>query len=103
LLTEFQTSAFVGLVEKTTTIVDEADRKQIPKLLNALGTIDLGLIQRTLMFLKIAEDIVLQAEPRVEQQEKNRSQADPSVAAGEIISLLEGISTVVASVAEDAP
>lgn len=91
-LTEFQTSRFVELVEKTATIVDEADREQIPKLLNALGSLDLGLIQRTMSFLTIANDIVSQAEPRVTQQEAVRGQSDPSAAAAEITSLLEGLS-----------
>ena len=100
LLTEFQTSRFVDLVEKVHTIVDEADREQIPKLLNALGTIDLGLIQRTMSFLKIANEIVSLAEPRAAQQEAIRGQADPSVAAGEVIALLEGVSGVRAPVAE---
>lgn len=100
LLTEFQTSRFVDLVDKTATIVGEADREQIPKLLNALGTIDLGLIQRTMSFLRIAEEIVSQAEPRVGQQEAIRNQADPSLAAGEIIELLEGVSSVKATSVE---
>ncbi|RWO88600.1 protein DpdH [Mesorhizobium sp.] len=99
-LTEFQTSRFVDLVEKTATIVDEADREQIPKMLNALGSIDLGLVQRTMSFLKIANEIVSLAEPRVAQQEAIRGQSDPSVAAGEIVALLEGVSGVQASAAE---
>ena len=102
-LTEFQTSRFVDLVAKTATIVDEADREQIPKLLNALGSIDLGLIQRTISFLKISNEIVSQAEPRVRQQEAVRGQSDPSVAAGEIVALLEGVSGVRAPVAEATP
>ncbi|TCM76760.1 protein DpdH [Rhizobium sp. BK068] len=91
-LTEFQTSRFVDLVEKTATIVDEADREQIPKLLNALGSLDLGLIQRTMSFLTIANEIVSQAEPRVAQQEAVRGQSDPNSVAAEIIILLEGAS-----------
>lgn len=99
-LTEFQTSRFVDLVAKTATIVDEADREQIPKLLNALGSIDLGQIQRTMSFLNIANEIVSLAEPRVAQQEAIRGQSDPSVAAAEIIALLEGVSGVQATAAE---
>ncbi|MGW9946516.1 hypothetical protein J2W92_001853 [Rhizobium leguminosarum] len=91
-LTEFQTSRFVDLVEKTATIVDEADREQIPKLLNALGSLDLGLIQRTMSFLTLANQIVSQAEPRVTQQEAVRGQSDPNSVAAEITSLLEGVS-----------
>lgn len=102
-LTEFQASRFVDLVGKTATIVDEADREQIPKLLNALGTIDLGLIERTMSFLKITNEIVTLAEPRVAQQEAIRGQSDPSVAAGEIVALLERVSGMAAPVAEPAP
>ncbi|OCJ66264.1 hypothetical protein A6U97_26395 [Agrobacterium tumefaciens] len=91
-LTEFQTSRFVDFVEKTATIVDEADREQIPKLLNALGSLDLGLIQRTMSFLTLANQIVSQAEPRVTQQEAVRGQSDPNSVAAEITSLLEGVS-----------
>lgn len=91
-LTEFQTSRFVELVDKTATIVDEADREQIPKLLSALGSLDLGLIQRTMSFLNVANDIVSQAEPRVSQQEAVRGQSDPDAVADEIISLLESVS-----------
>jgi len=91
-LTEFQTSRFVELVEKTATIVDEADREQVPKLLNALGSLDLGLIQRTMSFLTIASDIVTQAEPRVTQQQAVRGQSNPNAVAAEITGLLEGVS-----------
>lgn len=91
-LTEFQTSRFVDLVEKTATIVDEADRKQLPKLLNTLGSIDLGLIQRIISFLNIVKEIVSQAEPRVARQEAILGQSDPGVAAAEIAKLLEDVS-----------
>ena len=101
-LAEFQASRFVDLVEKSATIVDEADREQIPKLLNALGSIDLGLIQRTMSFLKIANEIVTLAEPRVTQQETIRGQSDPSVAASEIAGLLEAVSREPASPQETA-
>jgi hypothetical protein len=79
-------------MEKTATIVDGADREQIPKLLNALGSLDLGLIQRTMSFLTLANQIVSQAEPRVTQQEAVRGQSDPNSVAAEITSLLEGAS-----------
>lgn len=91
-LTEFQMSRFVELVDKAAMIVDEADREQIPKLLNALGSIDLGLIQRTMSFLTIVNEIISLAAPRVAQQEAIRGQSDPSVAATEVVTLLEGVS-----------
>ncbi|MFL4469010.1 protein DpdH [Tateyamaria armeniaca] len=101
LLIEFQASRFVDLLDKTATIVDEADREQIPKLLNALGSIDLGLIQRTMSFLESTNQILTQAEPRVAQQEAIRGQADPGVAAAEIIELLEEVSSVEVAAAEE--
>ncbi|WP_275593062.1 protein DpdH [Rhizobium sp. C104] len=91
-ITEFQTSRFVDLVEKTAVIVDEADREQTPKLLNALGSLDLGLIQRTMSFLTLANQIVSKAEPRVTQQEAVRGQSDPHSVAAEITALLKGVS-----------
>lgn len=91
-LTEFQTSRFVDLVEKTATIVDEADREQMPKLLNALGSLDLGLIRRTMLFLTTANQIVTLAEPRVAQQQAIRGRSDPRIAAKEIAGLLESVS-----------
>jgi len=100
-LTEFQTSPFMELVDKSAMIVDEADREQMPKLLNALGSLDLGLIQRTMLLLKTADEIVSQAEPRVTQQEATRGQSDPRVAAAEIVSLLEGLSAAQRLAAED--
>lgn len=99
-LTEFQNSRFVDLVAKTATIVDEADRENIPKILNALGSIDLGLIERTMSFLKLVNEIVSLAEPRVAQQEAIRGQSDPSVTAEEIVALLEGISSLKTSATE---
>ncbi|TPK52911.1 MULTISPECIES: protein DpdH [unclassified Mesorhizobium] len=99
-LTEFQTSRFVDLVDKAATIVDEADREQVPKLLNALGSIDLGLIERTMSFLKIVNEIVSQAEPRVAQQEAIRAQSDPGIAAAEIVTMLQGVSDTEAAAVE---
>jgi hypothetical protein len=102
-LTEFQNSRFVDLVGKATMIVDEADRENIPKILNALGSMDLGLIQRTMSFLNIANEIVTRAEQRVAQQETIRGQSDPSVAAAEIVALLESISSMQKPAAEVLP
>jgi hypothetical protein len=48
---EFQTSPVVELVRNAEAIVRGADREQVPRLLNDLGRIDLGLIQRTMAFL----------------------------------------------------
>ncbi len=92
LLTEFQSSRFVDLLDKMDIILNEADRQQVPKLLNALGTMNLGLIQRTMLFLASTNQLVSQAEQRVAQQEAIRGQADPSGVATEIIKLLQHVS-----------
>ena len=87
-LTEFQNSRFVDLVDKASLIVDEAESEQVPKLLNALGSMDLGLIQRTMAFLKVASEIINFSEPKVAQQEAIRKQSDPTIVADEIANLL---------------
>ena len=102
-LVEFQASRFVDLVEKAAMIVGEADREQVPKLLNALGAIDLGLIQRTMAFLKVANEIATLAAPRVAQQEVTRRQSDPNAVASEIVALLKGVGAVEGSAAEAGP
>ena len=87
-VTEFQSSAVVDLVEKLATITGENDRKQMPRLLNALGALDLGLIRRTATFLATTKALLDQAEPLVVQQEKSRGQANPEAVAEELIELL---------------
>jgi hypothetical protein len=91
-LTEFQASPFAELVASAA-IVDEADRSQLPKLLNALGSINLGLIQRTLAFLKSAEMLVSLGAPRVARQEETRKQSDPKIVAAEILALLDRVAS----------
>jgi hypothetical protein len=88
-LTEFQASPIVDLVTKVATIVDEADREQIPRLLNALGSLDLGLIGRTMEFLSSTNTLIGAADKSVAREEADRSQADPETLCGEIIALLE--------------
>ena len=87
-LNEFQTSPIVGLVAKTAIFVDEADRAQMPKLLNALGSLDLGLIDRLMTFLATAKDIVASAELSVVREEAVRDQVNPRAIADELIDLL---------------
>ena len=91
-LNEFQASPFAELVASAA-IADEADRSQLPKLLNALGSINLGLIQRTLAFLKSAETLVSLGAPRVARQEESRKQSDPKVVATEILALLDRVAS----------
>lgn len=89
-LNEFQASPFAELVASAA-VVDEADRSQLPRVLNALGSINLALIQRTLAFLKSAETLVSLGAPRVAKQEETRKQSDPKIVANGIISLLERV------------
>ena len=91
-MNEFQASPFAELVASAA-IVDEADRSQLPKLLNALGSINLGLIQRTLAFLKSAETLVSLGAPRVARQEESRKQSDPKIVATEILALLDRVAS----------
>ena len=87
-VTEFQSSAFVDLVEKLATITGENDRKQMPRLLNALGALDLSLIQRTAAFLATTKELFDLAEPQVAQLERSRGQANPEAVTDELIDLL---------------
>jgi len=89
-LNEFQASPYAELVDAAA-IVDEAEREQLPKLLNALGAIDLGLIQRTLAFLRAAETLVSLGAPRVAKQEEARRQSDPTIVAAAIIALFDRV------------
>ncbi|WP_421993611.1 protein DpdH [Roseococcus sp.] len=87
-VTEFQSSAIVDLIEKLATITGENDREQTPRLLNALGALDLNLIQRTAAFLATTKELFDLAEPRVAQLERSHGQANPEVVADELIDLL---------------
>jgi len=86
-LTEFQQSAIVDLVTKATMVLD-ADRDQLPKVLNALGSIDLGLIDRTMGFLTHTTALIGAAEASVAREEADRREADPGAVAAELIDLL---------------
>jgi hypothetical protein len=86
-LTEFQASAIKDLVSKVATIVD-GDLDQIPKTLNALGALDLGLIDRTMAFLGHTTSLIKAAEDSVAREEANRGQADPAMLVSEITTML---------------
>ncbi len=90
-VTEFQMSPVVDLVKTAELIVAEADRAQIPRLLSALGGLDLGLINRTLMFLSDTKTLLTAAERNVARAEANGGQVDPEVVASEITQLLSRV------------
>lgn len=90
-LTEFRTSPVVELLKQTSNVLGEADRQQLPRLLNNLGEMDLGLIQRTLEFLKETKAMIDAAEIRVTHKEVGQSSVEPEKLAGEIAALLESL------------
>ena len=69
-------------------------REGIPRVLNALGKLELGLINSTLSFLTLANQILVGSESKVVQQEAIRSQSDPATVIGEIENLISSISNV---------
>jgi hypothetical protein len=81
----------VDLVKSAEVIVGEADRAQMPRLLNALGGLDLGLIQRTLAFLAETRTLLATSEINVARAEANSAQVDPDAAAAEIAALLSRV------------
>lgn len=96
-LTLFQKSAFIGLVEKIAIIADDSGKDNLPKLLNALGSMDLGMVDRTMSFLRIAEDLISKAEAKVEQQLIMRGGSNPQQNVADLIALLEEVSGTSAS------
>jgi len=86
-LTEFQQSAIIELVTKAAVVLD-ADREQLPKVLNTLGSIDLGLIDRTMSFLTYTMALISAAEASVAREEANRREANPGAIAADLIDLL---------------
>ncbi len=101
-VTEFSTSPVVDLVKSAEVIVAEADRAQTPRLLNALGGLDLGLVQRTLTFLTDTKTLLTAAETNVARAEADSSQVDPEVAATQIVQLLSRVATSASAALEAA-
>lgn len=94
-LVEFRQSAFVDLVTKAATVIEAAD--DAAKLLNALGSIDLGMIARTMSFLQQVTTLVAAAETTVGREEANRGQSDPAALGGELAVMLSLIAGHAAS------
>lgn len=89
-LTEFKAAPIVELVDKAT-IVDEATPDQLPKVLNALGTLDLSNIHRTKSFLAMVETLIEVAQANVDRAYALSDQANPDRIADEIEGLLTTI------------
>lgn len=98
-LAEFQGSRYAELVGAAS-ILDGSTREDLPKVLNSLGALDLGLINRTLSFLQTVEKLVSQATPRVVRQEESRRQSDPAIVVAEITEVFDRI--INADLAEEA-
>ena len=86
-LSEFRAAPIVDLVNKAT-LVDEASSEQLPKVLNALGSLDLSSVDQAVSFLSIVDSIVTGAEQTVDRVYANYEQANPAKIAGEIDTLL---------------
>jgi hypothetical protein len=97
-LVEFQTSPFAELVSAAG-IASSAEIKDLPKVLNAVGAIDLGLIKRTLAFLTDVDKLVTASVPRVERQQESRRQSDPAVVVQEIRDLLSRVAPATEEIA----
>jgi hypothetical protein len=93
-LSEFQSSAIVGLVERATIVVSEVDARETAKFLNALGALDLGLIQRTTSFLKSIKALFDGVEPIVAKIEAARALADPEVVVRDLATMLSVLSNL---------
>jgi hypothetical protein len=85
-LVEFRQSAFVDLVTKAGTVTEAVEEPA--KLLNALGSIDLGMIAQTMGFLQQATMLVTAAESTVVREEINRRQSDPTALSNELTNML---------------
>lgn len=86
-LIEFRATPIVDLVNKAT-LVDEANAEQLPKVLNALGTLDLSSVERTVSFLNMVDGVITGAEQTVDRVYSNHEQANPAKIASEIGELL---------------
>ena len=89
-MNEFKTAPILELVKKAA-IVDEATQDQLPKVLNALGTLDLLNIHRTKSFLATVESLIDVAQANVDRAYALSDQANPDRIADEIDGLLTNI------------
>jgi hypothetical protein len=86
-LIDFKATPIVDLVTKAT-LVDEANVEQLPKVLNALGSLDLWSVERTVSFLNMVDIIVTGSEQTVDRVYSNFEQANPAKIVVEIDKLL---------------
>lgn len=84
---DFQATPIADLAQKAT-IVDEATLDHLPRVLNAMGSLDLSNIHRTKAFLEIVETLISSAQTKVDVAYAARDQANPDRIANEIDTLL---------------
>ncbi|MET3527175.1 protein DpdH [Phenylobacterium koreense] len=89
-LVDFRATPIIDLVKKAS-LVDEANAEQLPKVLNALGALDLSSVERTVSFLSMVDQIITGAEQTVDRVYSNHEQANPGKIAGEIDALLTAL------------
>lgn len=90
-LTEFSTSPVMGMLDKIEKLLS-ADRSDLPRILNALGSLDLGMIGRTLEFLGQTNTLLHVTEVATNREEANRKMADPDKYVREITQFMTEIS-----------
>jgi hypothetical protein len=90
-LTEFSTSPVMGMLDKIEKLLS-ADRSDLPRILNALGALDLGMIGRTLEFLSQTNTLLNVTEVATNREEANRKMADPDKYVREITQFMTEIS-----------
>jgi hypothetical protein len=86
-LIDFRATPIMDLVNKAA-LLDDASSDQLPKVLNALGTLNLSSVERGLSFLKLVDTIISEAEQNVDRVYSNYQQANPTKLADEIDALL---------------
>lgn len=91
-LVDFRGTPIVDLVKKTS-LMDEANSEQLPRVLNALGTLDLSSVERTVSFLTMVDLVVTGAEQTIDRVYSNHEQANPAKIATEIDTLLTGVAS----------
>lgn len=87
-LTEFSTSPVKAMLDKIEKVLS-ADRDDLPRILNSLGALDLGLIGRTMDFLSQTTAFLNVIESAADREEENRKSADPDYYIAEIKKCLE--------------
>ena len=82
----------MDLFKKVAVAIEESDHGELPKLLNAMGSLNLDLVTRTLRFVENVERILTSAEASVPQKLQSLQDSDPKQIADKIAQSLQSIS-----------